>query len=661
MSNNDGSGPKGSGKPGDSTSQGKKPAAIIDLKATEVQGSKSDDSGAGKDDAGKSASNLKGAPGWQPDKSGGKTQDQMKGLPTKDGKESDQSSKSSGVPPVSARSTDTKSQDKDQKGAKADVKSAASSGTVTSASSKGDTGSTSAKSGETASKSGDTTSKSGGDRKDPPAASAAPPPAPAKSGGGGFFSTLTHMAAGVIGGGIALFAVEPIEQQFAVKLRPDPTVPAAFEQRVAALETSRPASADGVASAQDVTALAEKLAAAENRIAALDGLGAKVAALASDVEKATAAASSSTEGGNQSEGGTGAEVSAALRSRLAKIESTLGTLASATTGDGRPNAMAPIASLSGKLADVETSLNSQIASLRERLLKEMDQRVAGAAEASASASAGTKRLDREVADLKTDNARLVQRAENLQAASEKLNNTMRAVQEQAANLKVALDGLKGDVNQQFTKVARPDDVSKAIQPVAAKVASIEKNLNSVVASESARKANAGRIVLSLELANLKRVLDRGAPFAAELAGVQKVAGSQIDLAALEPYKDKGVPSGRDLTRQFQGIAHTIINAESQPSPDTPWVERLLAGAQSIVKVRRTDLPANANTTEASVARIEKLLKDGNLSGALSLAEKLPEKSKDVAKGWMSQLSARAEVDRAISKIEGQLKSALGGG
>ena len=114
-----------------------------------------------------------------------------------------------------------------------------------------------------------------------------------------------------------------------------------------------------------------------------------------------------------------------------------------------------------------------------------------------------------------------------------------------------------------------------------------------------------------------------------------------------------------MTRRFSSVAYKIINAQESPKDDSR-INRLLAAAKSIVQVRRTDIPAEEKTTEAAVARIEQRLKSGDMGGALALAEKLPEEAKTPAREWMSQLAARAGVDRAIAKIEEQLKASLGG-
>ena len=48
-------------------------------------------------------------------------------------------------------------------------------------------------------------------------------------------------------------------------------------------------------------------------------------------------------------------------------------------------------------------------------------------------------------------------------------------------------------------------------------------------------------MLSLELASLKRAIDRGNGFASELSDARKLAGSSVDLTPLQRYVDRRVP------------------------------------------------------------------------------------------------------------------------
>ena len=88
-------------------------------------------------------------------------------------------------------------------------------------------------------------------------------------------------------------------------------------------------------------------------------------------------------------------------------------------------------------------------------------------------------------------------------------------------------------------------------------------------------------------------------------------------------------------------------------------DRIVDRAKSLVRVRRADLPANDNSTEAVVSRIDAQLKQGNLVAALDQAKTLSEKARQPAQDWLDRAAARAEVDRAIASLEQQLKSSLG--
>src|SRR5690606_38135110 len=133
------------------------------------------------------------------------------------------------------------------------------------------------------------------------------------------------------------------------------------------------------------------------------------------------------------------------------------------------------------------------------------------------ARAATLRMDRELAATKSDVARLSQRAEALKSADDRLEQLLRALQEEAGSLRSAVDGLQSELTSQLRTVARNQDVTAAIAPVEGRIATLEQSVQAVVRSEEDRRANAERIVLALELGNLKRALDRGGSYAAALS------------------------------------------------------------------------------------------------------------------------------------------------
>lgn len=630
---------KGPAAPSQNQPGAKKPSAMLDLKATEVKDEKTTAAGSSQD-RGSSATkpeadkpDAKSAPDAAKPQDKTKADDAAKApeTATKPGANATEGSRPSGtVPSVSAAATG----------------SAAGSGSKPANASE-----TKGGNGGSASKGGSGGGGSDGGGGDKPAA-AAPAPAPRRSGGG-FFGTLTHLAAGIIGGALVLFGAEPIEKQLGMKFTPPPQIPAEVSTRLAAVEQ-----AAAQKPAVDLSPIQSELAAAKKQLAELAELKSQVAVLSQGqqkLEKTVAEAPAVAAGSPEA-----AEAVQALETRLANLETTMKTLSDATGPDGDKNALARLATISGKLSDFERTLNNQLEALRKSVMTELETRVAKTAEASAAAQAGTERIDRELATVKTNAARLTQRAETLKAANERLAGLVRAVQEQSAKMEAELDALKGDVLQQFKTVARPKDVKSALAPVSDKLTALDTQLATIVKREAARKENAQRIVLALELANLKRVLDRGGPYAAELAAVAKSSGGKVELGPLKKFASSGVPTSAELARDFQTLAFKSINAQQAGDEEPGVLNRFLSSAKSIVRVRRTNFDREDKSTEAVVARMESLLKQGNLSGAIEQSKALSKEARAPIQSWLDRLEARAGVEQAIAELERQLKASLGG-
>lgn len=471
------------------------------------------------------------------------------------------------------------------------------------------------------------------------AAAAPPPPAPARSGIGGL---LSHITAGIVGGFLALLGADTIGQQLGLQIAGGSSqVTEQLQQRLASIESGMKAQAPQ-------TDLAQKLAATEAKLQKLDEVARSVVAIG-EAQSKLAGEARVLAGKVAGQDDPSA--------RIAKLEDTLATIAAAATSDPQSGRVPQIAAIAGKLQDLEKTLATQIAVLRRGVTQEIDTRIAQTAEASEAAKAGAQRIDRDLAGVRTDAARLTQRVEGLTADAERAGQTLRVLQEETGGLKSALNALKGDFDSRLKTLARPDDVSGAVAPVASKLAALESSVQSVVKSEQDRRATAERIVLALELNNLKRMIDRGQKYGAELAEVRRVSGTKVDLSVLDRFKDTGVPALTDLARDFRALSHKIIEAEMTIA-DASVVDKLLAGAKSIVRVRKTEHAAGDRSAEAVTARMEAALKDGRLAAVLDEAKALSEKSLAAAGDWLGRVEARSAVDRAIAAIEAELKTSL---
>ena len=380
-------------------------------------------------------------------------------------------------------------------------------------------------------------------------------------------------------------------------------------------------------SGQPATDVARQIAAAEARLGKIEqmtrGMADAQAALTSDAKALDARLATQTP------------AASAAADRLQKLEEQLGILSAAADNDPQRGRIPALAQITAKLGELDTQLTTRSASLKTEFSQELERRLTQSAETA-----------------ETARARLAQRTQSLE-------QTLKSVSDDATALRTALDGLKGDVDTRLKAAAKPADVTAAIEPVQSKVAGLEKSLAGVVRSEQDRNATAGNILLSIELGNLKRALDRGGKYAAELVAVKKVGGDKLNLSVLEQAQNTGVPSIATLTTEFRTLAYTMLDAESEPA-DGSVMERLLAGAKSVVRVRKVAHGANDTGAEAVIGRMEASLKEGRLGDVLEEAKKLPEKPKAVAVPWLQKIEARYQIETAVSDLEQGLKNALAG-
>ena len=104
-------------------------------------------------------------------------------------------------------------------------------------------------------------------------------------------------------------------------------------------------------------------------------------------------------------------------------------------------------------------------------------------------------------------------------------------------------------------------------------------------------------------------------------------------------------------------ANAAIDAESE-SADASVLDRLMAGARSIVRIRKAGHSPDDTSVEAVVGRMEAALEDGRIDEVLAHGKKLPPNAARAAEPWLRRLEARRAADRAMADIEAALKSSL---
>jgi hypothetical protein len=460
----------------------------------------------------------------------------------------------------------------------------------------------------------------------PKASSSAPEPKSAGSGGG-FFS---HLAAGVIGGALVYAGASFLGPNWLPGLTGGAPDVAA---RIAALEEA----------SKNLPALNARLGDIESRSARIDDIERSVTGL-SDAQSALQADTKAL--------GEAMPKTDATAERVSRLEEQLSMIASGASGASGD--VQQLAAISGKIADLQSSLGGEIADLRNSLPADAGAKLA-------AADAAVQSFGRELSEIRSEQARVTQKAEAAKADADRISGITAAAKEEVARLAATLGELRSSVESQLQSFAKPADVASAVSPLTSKIAEIEQSVQTIAGNEQGRQQNAERIVLSLELSNLKRALDRGQGqgYAAELAEVQRASAGQLDLAPLERFKETGVATPSELKAQFRPLINQVIDADLEPA-DGSVIDRLLAGAKSVVRVRRVSHDAEDTSTEAVVARMEAAIDEGRLGDVLAQAKLLPEHARVPIEDWLVKVTARDTVDQAIAAVDAKLKASLSG-
>ena len=431
---------------------------------------------------------------------------------------------------------------------------------------------------------------------------------PARSG-----SFFPYLVAGAAGGVLTLGGLG------ALGLLGDNRGNEVLTTRIATLEQSIKA-----ASAQDV---ASKIAATESRIAKVE----ETAKTAVSAQAQLAADTKAIDGKITSQ----VPAAQATADRLAKLEEQLRTLGDAANTDPQRGRIPALAQITTKIGELDTALTTRTTSLKTEVSQDVEKRLAKMSETH-----------------EADRARLSQRAQSIE-------QTLKSVSDDTTALRQSVDTIKTDVETRFKSAAKPADIAAAVEPVTSKIVALEKNVATVVRSEADRNVTAGNVLLSIELASLKRALDRGGKYADELAAVKRAGSGKLNLAVLESAQNTGVPSLAQLLTEFRTLAYKMLDAEAEPA-DASVLDRMLSGAKSVVRVRKVDHAAGDKSTEAVIGRMETAVKEGRLGDVIDESKQLPEKARTPADAWLKKISARFAIDKSLAELETGLKSALAG-
>jgi hypothetical protein len=345
-------------------------------------------------------------------------------------------------------------------------------------------------------------------------------------------------------------------------------------------------------------------------------------------------------------------LSSDLARRLAAVEKALQERPAVP--EGLPARLAATDTRLAKIEERAQAAEAKLAADRQALeariaASDLAQRVAKIEAALAALPTEGRAQTATTADVE----KLAGEASEAKAASARSERELAALKGEAAGLRQGLETLKGSLDDRLKGAAKAGDLA----PLLARLAALERDVGAVAKTEGERVASSQQVLLSLEIASLKRAIDRGDSYASEIEAVRKAAGGAVDLTALDRSSRTGVPTLGALAQEFRRVANAAIDAENERA-DASVLDRLMAGARSVVRLRKANYNADDTSAEATLARMDAALKDGRLGEVVEQGKRLPPKAARAAEDWLHKLEARTAADRAVANLEGALKASL---
>ncbi|MBV9457042.1 MAG: hypothetical protein JO141_05945 [Bradyrhizobium sp.] len=261
-------------------------------------------------------------------------------------------------------------------------------------------------------------------------------------------------------------------------------------------------------------------------------------------------------------------------------------------------------------------------------------------------------LNSRVARLETKLAKLPGTDSAVTARIEAAEKSMTALRGDLANLRTQAEQLAAAVNN-ASKLATGEAAAAPaadLSGVNARIDQVERNLRAQSDKLGAAIAQASQTAASAKAQDdtpLRRVvaaalLDvavrHGDPFAAALTTAKALAADPDKLKPLDVFADKGIPAPPALCRDLLTLVPKLSPAAETSSTGSGIIDRLQAGASSLVRVERSDAVGNdrsAVVTRMTAAALRNDLPDARRElASLDAADRAP------AQPWLDKVAAR---------------------
>lgn len=237
------------------------------------------------------------------------------------------------------------------------------------------------------------------------------------------------------------------------------------------------------------------------------------------------------------------------------------------------------------------------------------------------------------------------------------------IEEQGGVMKAALDRLDAKAKTApaqgvdvKARSVQSDAMLAELKAITARIGALETKPQAkpVMASTAAIKKAAAHDPLVVAIGGMREALRSSNAYTDALQSLQTQApadhvGIRATIADLKPYADDGIPTVGDLRQMYVKTASNVV-ASVAVMDGNDWMSRSVNKVASLVSVRKMDEAEARNPMESTLARVDRLLRDGALADAVAELETLTGPQAAAAAPWLNAAHTRLMADKAVADL-----------
>jgi uroporphyrinogen-III synthase len=220
------------------------------------------------------------------------------------------------------------------------------------------------------------------------------------------------------------------------------------------------------------------------------------------------------------------------------------------------------------------------------------------------------------------------------------------------------DGMMGRLRQVMAGAPNdPEGLSKAVEQAQKSDPTLQKIMGGVAPKDL------GAAAMLLTMNELRGNIGGGQSFESDLKIIEKYASDDPEMQAalkrVAPYARSGVLSRQHLQKDFRNIAADIVMAKLQ-GEDASVRERVMQRLSKYAKMRKID-DIQGDSVDATVARAELLIDQGDIKGAIRELQSLEGPPAETASAWVQQAEGHVAADDSSQVLLQTVLGMLGNG